>query len=70
MSLSGSSPFEALKVSSKQVYMQDMAFIAEIKRSHVLSFALIFRYLTVIFFDDRELLNSTISFWVLSSVAL
>lgn len=50
MSLSGSSPFEALKVSSKQVYMQDMAFITEIKRSHVLSFALIFRYLTVIFF--------------------
>lgn len=49
MSLSGSSPFEALKVSSKQVYMQDMAFIAEIKISHVLSFALIFRYLTVIF---------------------
>lgn len=29
--------------------MQDMAFIAEIKRSPVLSFALIFRYLTVIF---------------------
>lgn len=70
MSRSGSSPFEALKASSKQVYMRDMAFIAEIKRRPRVELCFDFQVFGCNFSDDRGLFNCTISFRVLSSVAL